>query len=44
MTKRLAGTLGTLIVGMGIGMMATGMLGAQQPGQPDGAAGGRRPR
>ena len=36
MTKQFMGTLGTLIVGIGIGVMATGMLAAQQPAQPAG--------
>lgn len=43
MTKPFMGTLGTLIVGIGIGVMATGMLAAQQaqpPGQPPAAGRG----
>jgi len=31
MTRQFVGTLGALIVGIGIGIMATGMLAAQQP-------------
>ena len=42
MTRRFAGTLATLIVGIAIGTMATGMLVAQQPRRPRSApAGGR---
>jgi hypothetical protein len=40
MTKRLAEPLGTLIVGVGLGMAATGMLAAQQQPAPP-PAGGR---
>jgi hypothetical protein len=36
---RLAATLGTLVVGIAIGTMATGLLIAQQPAQPAPAAG-----
>ena len=42
MARRFAGTLATLIAGIAIGTMATGMLVAQQPAQPAQApAGGR---
>ena len=34
MARQFAGTLGTLMVGIAIGTMATGMLVAQQPAPP----------
>ena len=44
MAGRFATTLGTLIVGIAIGTMATGMLVAQQPGQPAQAPAGAPPQ